>query len=66
MHTKEPNPLITGEQKAKLDALEHAQEGQFRDRMAENELPRGAMRVQPYKPNRKQRRIQAAMKRKGK
>lgn len=53
----------TPEQQAKFDALEHAQEGQFRDREAVNEVPRGAMRVQPYKPNRKQRRAQAAIKR---
>ena len=34
------------------------------DRPAVNEPPRGAVRVQPYKPNRKQRRAQAAARRK--
>lgn len=36
------------------------------DRPAVNEVPRGAVRVQPYKPNRKQRRAQEKMLRKKK
>lgn len=36
----------------------------FKDRPAVNELPKGAVRVAPYKPNREQRRKQAALKRK--
>lgn len=54
----------TPEQQAKLRALHEAEERAFRDAQAENELPRGAVRVQPYRPNRKQRRAQAAIKRK--
>lgn len=37
---------------------------EFADKPEQNPLPRGAVRVVPYKPNRKQRRAQAAARRK--
>lgn len=41
-------------------------EAEFRDKLEENPLPRGAVRAEPYRPNRKQRRAQAAARRKKK
>lgn len=54
------------EQQAKLDEelAARLRSAEFQDRPAQNEVPRGAVRVPPYKPNRKQRRAQAALKRK--